>query len=142
MSASQAARPASSHPPEAGRARGGPDRWPLDWGSRASCRDIDPIVFFGPERERASARQQRVSRAKAICRGCPVQHPCREQSLRFAEPHGVWGGLTSDERTALREPGSLRGDESGVVRVDDCGRTVTQVEFDEDVADVALDREP
>ncbi|MUL82170.1 MULTISPECIES: WhiB family transcriptional regulator [unclassified Mycolicibacterium] len=79
----------------------------LEWRARGSCRDVDPLVFFGPDRERARAREQRVFTAKAICRTCPVKHACHEQSLRFAEQHGIWGGLTADERdTAMQSPES------------------------------------
>ncbi|MCV7361142.1 WhiB family transcriptional regulator [Mycolicibacterium neworleansense] len=70
----------------------------LDWRSRGSCRDADPTVFYGPDRERAAARRRRVAQAKAICQACPVKRACLRQSLRLAERHGVWGGLTADER--------------------------------------------
>ena len=42
------------------------------------------------------ARRERI--AKAICATCPVIKECREQALRLAEPYGIWGGLTEEER--------------------------------------------
>ncbi|WP_342394399.1 WhiB family transcriptional regulator [Mycolicibacterium farcinogenes] len=69
-----------------------------DWRSHSSCRDVDPMVFYGPDHERAAARRRRVARAKAICHSCPVRQVCLRQSLRVPEQHGVWGGLTPDER--------------------------------------------
>ncbi|MFD3039343.1 MULTISPECIES: WhiB family transcriptional regulator [Mycolicibacterium] len=69
-----------------------------DWRSHSSCRDVDPMVFYGPDHERAAARRRRVARAKAICQSCPVRQACLRQSLRVPEQHGVWGGLTPDER--------------------------------------------
>lgn len=82
-----------------------------DWRSRGSCRDVDPMVFYGPDRERAAARRRRVAMAKAICQSCPVRRVCLRQSLRFSEPHGVWGGLTADERSdVLAEMAPTRND--------------------------------
>lgn len=75
-----------------------PESSSIDWRSQSSCRNVDPMVFYGPDRERAAARRRRVARAKAICQSCPVKGACLRQSLRFPEPHGVWGGLTADER--------------------------------------------
>ncbi|MFV8165237.1 WhiB family transcriptional regulator [Mycobacterium sp. 134] len=82
-----------------------------DWRSRSSCRDVDPTVFYGPDRERAAARRQRVARAKAICQSCPVRRACLRQSLRFSEPHGVWGGLTADERSDVLSETSPRSND-------------------------------
>ena len=44
----------------------------------------------------------RAEAAKAICATCPVIKECREQSLKVREPYGVWGGLSEDERRALK----------------------------------------
>ncbi|WP_327084356.1 WhiB family transcriptional regulator [Mycolicibacterium fortuitum] len=82
-----------------------------DWRSRGSCRDVDPIVFYGPDRERAAARRRRVASAKMICQTCPVKRACLRQSLRFPEPHGVWGGLTADERSNILMERALAGRE-------------------------------
>ncbi|MEV0674853.1 WhiB family transcriptional regulator [Mycobacterium sp. NPDC050441] len=84
-----------------------------DWRSQGNCRDVDPMVFYGPDRERAAARRRRVARAKAICQSCPVQRACLKQSLRFPERHGVWGGLTADERGDILTGLSPTGSEGG-----------------------------
>ncbi|PEG59591.1 WhiB family transcriptional regulator [Mycolicibacterium boenickei] len=84
-----------------------------DWRSRGNCRDADPIVFYGPDRERAAARRRRVASAKAICQTCPVKRACLRQSLRFPEPHGVWGGLTADERSNMLVELALAGSKGG-----------------------------
>lgn len=73
----------------------------LEWRSRGSCRDVDPLVFYGPDYERSAARQRRVAKAKSICLKCPVKRICLAQSFKFPEQHGVWGGLTAAERKHL-----------------------------------------
>jgi WhiB family redox-sensing transcriptional regulator len=72
-----------------------------DWQLHAACRDLSTSLFFHPENERGSARNQREERAKAVCRECPVMAQCREHALRVREPYGVWGGLTETERQQL-----------------------------------------
>ena len=76
------------------------DLW--DWQLDASCRDADPTLFFHPEGERGAARRNRDTAAKAICATCPVIHQCCQHALAVQEPYGVWGGLTEDEREAIR----------------------------------------
>jgi WhiB family redox-sensing transcriptional regulator len=65
----------------------------MDWRHRARCRDVDPELFFpvgttGP--------------AKAICTLCPVREECLQWALDTAQDAGVWGGLSEEERRALR----------------------------------------
>lgn len=72
------------------------DRW--DWQLLAACRGLDSEVFFHPDGERGSAREERERAAKAVCAGCPVLRECAEHALAVREPYGVWGGMTEDER--------------------------------------------
>jgi WhiB family redox-sensing transcriptional regulator len=37
-------------------------------------------------------------RAKRICAGCEIQAECLAWALVMHEPHGIWGGLTVNER--------------------------------------------
>jgi WhiB family redox-sensing transcriptional regulator len=62
----------------------------MDWRSRSACLDEDPELFF-PIGNTGPAILQ-IEEAKQVCRGCEV----REQD------HGVWGGLSEDERRALK----------------------------------------
>ncbi|MEV8588729.1 WhiB family transcriptional regulator [Streptomyces sp. NPDC051180] len=71
------------------------------WREAAACQDDDPDLFF-PVGSGAPALAQ-AEEAKKVCRPCPV----REQCLRWAmddsrQVTGVWGGLTENERQALR----------------------------------------
>ncbi|MER6304271.1 WhiB family transcriptional regulator [Kitasatospora sp. NPDC001539] len=72
--------------------------------SRASdgaCRTVDSRVFLGPAHEVGAAARERAEAAKAVCAGCRVRVECRRHALAAREPHGVWGGLTEEERRAL-----------------------------------------
>jgi WhiB family redox-sensing transcriptional regulator len=72
------------------------------WQLSARCRGEDSSVFFHPEGERGRARTRRLKRAKQFCTECPVAVQCRDHSLSFAEQFGIWGGLSEEERAALR----------------------------------------
>jgi WhiB family transcriptional regulator, redox-sensing transcriptional regulator len=57
-----------------------------------------------------------TARAKAVCRRCPVMIQCRTWALTSGQAAGVWGGMSEDERRAMRRrdqvnpllPGGLR----------------------------------
>ena len=69
-----------------------------EWQFKAACRGMATDIFFYTERERGPRRARREKIAKSICATCPVLNQCREQALRLAEPYGIWGGLTEEER--------------------------------------------
>ena len=48
------------------------------------------------------ARPPQIEEAKAVCRRCPVVEPCLQWALESGQDAGVWGGLTEDERRALK----------------------------------------
>lgn len=74
----------------------------LIWQERAACRGPLGSVFFPPlATERKVEKLAREERAKAICRACPVLAECREYAISIREPHGVWGGMSEQERRAL-----------------------------------------
>src|ERR1700709_975749 len=72
----------------------------MDWRHRALCRDEDPELFF-PIGTTGPAVVQ-IEQAKAVCRRCPVTQSCLEWALSSGQDSGVWGGLSVDERRALR----------------------------------------
>ncbi len=75
------------------------------WQDYAACRGPHHAIFFPPSRlERRSEKRFREQRAKEICSGCVVQSDCLEYALEIREQHGIWGGMTENERTeAVRE---------------------------------------
>lgn len=65
-----------------------------DWVRDAVCVETDPAVFFPGVGEDASA-------ARTVCAACPVTAQCLAWALAMVEPHGVWGGLSWEERRPL-----------------------------------------
>jgi WhiB family redox-sensing transcriptional regulator len=37
-----------------------------------------------------------------VCESCPVRAECLDHAVSAGERYGVWGGLTSDERSTWR----------------------------------------
>src|SRR5262249_59321918 len=72
----------------------------MDWRHRALCRDEDPELFF-PIGNTGPALLQ-VEEAKAVCRRCPVTQECLSWALESGQDAGVWGGMSEDERRALK----------------------------------------
>jgi WhiB family redox-sensing transcriptional regulator len=66
------------------------------WRSLAACQFADPDLFF-PISSSGPSRAQ-VEQAKAVCAGCPVWQECLAFALSTHQVHGVWGGLTEQER--------------------------------------------
>lgn len=71
-----------------------------DWRSNAQCRKEDPELFFPKGYD--GPWQLVIEHARAVCHRCPVIVSCRQHALAEGVEHGVWGGLTEDERRSLR----------------------------------------
>jgi WhiB family redox-sensing transcriptional regulator len=71
-----------------------------DWREHAECRTEDPDLFF-PIGTSGPALLQ-TEQAKAVCRRCPVMQECLTWALESGQDAGVWGGLSEDERRALK----------------------------------------
>src|ERR1041385_4493127 len=72
----------------------------MDWRHVAACRDEDPELFF-PIGTSGPALLQ-VEQAKAVCRRCDVVDQCLQWALESGQDAGVWGGMSEDERRALK----------------------------------------
>src|SRR5690625_7167911 len=72
----------------------------MDWRSQAACLDEDPELFF-PIGNTGPALMQ-IDEAKAVCQRCPVMETCLKWALETGQDAGVWGGLSEDERRALK----------------------------------------
>ena len=72
-----------------------------DWRQKASCRAVDPDLFF-PIGTTGLALDQ-IEQAKAVCRSCEAQAPCLEFALSTNQESGVWGGTSEEERRKLRK---------------------------------------
>ena len=72
----------------------------MDWRHEAACLDSDPELFF-PIGNTGPALLQ-IEEAKAVCRRCGVTEECLKWALETGQDAGVWGGLSEDERRALK----------------------------------------
>src|SRR6476659_3288531 len=72
----------------------------MDWRHKAACLDKDPELFF-PIGNTGPALLQ-IEEAKQVCRGCSVKDACLQWALEAGQDHGVWGGLSEDERRGSR----------------------------------------
>lgn len=64
-----------------------------DWRDRAACTDAPYPDDMFPDSHPAE-----IAYALSFCRVCPVLFECREYALAERIQHGVWGGLTEDQR--------------------------------------------
>ncbi len=71
-----------------------------DWRDRALCKDEDPETWFPVGTTGAALAQ--LEEAKAVCRRCAVTCDCLEWATESNSDVGVWGGLSEDERRALK----------------------------------------
>ena len=71
----------------------------MSWYAYAACVGKNPELFF-PIGTSGPALMQ-LKQAKAVCGGCPVQSVCLEWAVLAGIDHGVWGGLSEDERRAI-----------------------------------------
>jgi len=74
----------------------------MNWRDRAACRTEDPELFF-PDGTRC-ARQ--IVEAKSVCHRCPVSGDCLGWAIGTGQRHGIWGGLSEDERQVLQRTGA------------------------------------
>jgi WhiB family transcriptional regulator, redox-sensing transcriptional regulator len=72
-----------------------------EWWSLAACQSADPDLFF-PASATNPARAQ-LAAAKAVCARCPVQVECLRYAMAAGHIHGIWGGMTEEERRLLRQ---------------------------------------
>jgi len=72
----------------------------MDWRHEAACLEEDPELFF-PIGNTGPALLQ-IEEAKKVCRRCTVRDACLQWALEAGQDHGVWGGLSEDERRALK----------------------------------------
>ena len=72
----------------------------MSWRNRAACLDEDPELFF-PVGNTGPALLH-IREAKAVCRRCDVVEQCLQVAIDSSKDNGVFGGLSEDERRALK----------------------------------------
>jgi WhiB family redox-sensing transcriptional regulator len=70
------------------------------WRGGAACREVDPGLFF-PVGVTGLAEVQ-IADAKAVCGRCAVREICLEFAVQTNQEYGVWGGMSEEERRAIR----------------------------------------
>lgn len=75
-----------------------------NWQSKGACIGEDPELFF-PIGKTGPAQLQ-IEEAKRVCRRCEVREKCLEWALEMKQDHGVWGGMSEDERSSLKRRNS------------------------------------
>ena len=70
------------------------------WRDHALCRDTDPELFF-PVGTTGHALTS-IEHAKRVCSECRVTSACLDFALETNQDSGIWGGLSEEERRAIR----------------------------------------
>ena len=65
------------------------------WNGKEACLVVEDLDFF------FSDFALDIALAKDICAECPMLEACRAYAMKH-ENHGVWGGLSAEERFKLR----------------------------------------
>jgi WhiB family redox-sensing transcriptional regulator len=80
----------------------------MTWRDRAACLGENPELFFPDGNTRPALLQ--LEQAKGVCRRCEVAQTCLEWAIESGQDTGVWGGVSEEERRALkrRNPPSRR----------------------------------
>lgn len=80
-----------------------------DWMEDALCKGLSPEPWYPPLEHPSPNDYYAV--AREVCNRCPVWEDCLGYSIKNQEKHGMWGGLTPQERngrkTAQRPHGSI-----------------------------------
>ena len=87
------------------------------WRDLARCAEVGGDFWF-PEKG-GSAR-----RAKAVCRSCEVRAECLQWALDHDEEHGIWGGMSTEERHRLAGQRAPRMCRSGLHLMDEANTYV------------------
>ena len=72
----------------------------VDW-KQASCRGLDTNIFFMTASELADKECIEVIALRQLCFACPIWKECLTMGFKH-ERYGTWGGVTGDERMAIR----------------------------------------
>ena len=68
------------------------------WHAEAACRGAGTSAFFPTRGVNAAT----MTRARAVCAGCPVRAECLTHALDNPDAVGVWGATTDRERRPIR----------------------------------------
>lgn len=75
------------------------------WMQRAACAGMPADLFYpsgGNEFEARGGSNLYPPAARAACASCPVAAECLVHAVIDGERHGMWGGLSPEERRPIR----------------------------------------
>ena len=75
-----------------------------EWTEWSQCAKPGSPNMFPSDQDRDGTRL-----AQQTCRSCPVRPECLAEALERGEQYGVWGGLTTQQRTSLRRSATRKG---------------------------------
>ncbi|HET8690216.1 MAG TPA: WhiB family transcriptional regulator [Candidatus Saccharimonadales bacterium] len=77
------------------------------WPEEGKCYEqADPELFF-PAGEKSKEHRSQIEEAKSYCRRCDMAELCLAWAMA-KEDHGVWGGMSANERRAVKRRNSAR----------------------------------
>jgi len=79
-----------------------PNPIPIHISENARCIGLGEVMF--PPKGDVSATR----RAQHVCLDCPVLSDCRDYALRTKQLHGVWGGLSANDRKRMRRTATAK----------------------------------
>ncbi len=80
---------------------------------RGACTEQTAALFFDDATTSSRASRANHQAAKAICRLCPILHPCRSYARADPTLEGIWGGETQTERHTARRTATPNPDPAG-----------------------------
>ena len=75
---------------------------PVDWRYLAECRTPGIAADFFPHQAPGKSNRDVWAHAREVCASCRVTSECLILALDNDEREGMWGGLTPDERSAVK----------------------------------------
>jgi hypothetical protein len=60
--------------------------------------ELLPDVFFPEDIPDPAKKKAAISKAKELCRSCPIIEKCFEYALKTNQRHGIWGATEAHER--------------------------------------------
>jgi hypothetical protein len=92
--------PPEPTPPARGTREHGVTRSDTDWRSRTRCgAENKPNSFFYPDEH---VHRSVTAQIRVFCAGCDVAWDCLQYAIDNYMVHGWWGGLSPDDRKAMR----------------------------------------
>jgi WhiB family transcriptional regulator, redox-sensing transcriptional regulator len=71
------------------------------WDDDAACKGYPDLPWFPPDKDELEGTHWQpflYGIARDVCAICPVRKECLVYALKNKIIHGMWGGLTPDER--------------------------------------------